>query len=249
VRPNEPVEILEQYVPPFSAELLEDLGLNGLHCGCGKRLRPGWLNVDMWQIEEAESTSTSDRIARFGEDHYYLRHDLSEPFPVGDQSFDWIYSEHLIEHLGLKQAVTWLEEMRRLLKPGGGLRLTTPDLKRYVDGYLDPSGEFYAAHRSRLTGLPKMMKSNRRRAEEDVVEGELPERRAWMFNQIFRYWSHKWIYDFEEVRYVAVQAGFAPESVVECSFGEGRSAEACSLDNPVRIDESLYVEIIRDGPE
>jgi predicted SAM-dependent methyltransferase len=248
VRPDEPVEILDQFEPPFSGKLLQDLGLSGLQCGCGRWLKPGWLNVDMWQIEEAESASMSDRIARFGEDRYYLRHDVAEPFPVEDQSFDWIYSEHLIEHLGLRQAVTWLEEMRRLLKPGGGLRLSTPDLKRYAEGYLDPGGEFYAAHRNRLTGLPKMMKANRRMAEEDVVEGELPERRAWMFNQIFRYWSHKWIYDFEEVRYVAVQAGFAPEAVVERRFGEGQSAEVCSLDNPVRSDESLYVEITRDGP-
>ena len=248
MRPDEPVEILEEFQPPFPAQLLEDLGLSGLHCGCGRRLKPGWLNVDMWVIEEAETASMSDRIARFGDDLYYLRHDVAAPFPVEDQSFDWIYSEHLIEHLGLQQAVTWLEEMRRLLKAGGGLRLSTPDLKRYVEGYVDPAGEFYAAHREHLSGLPKMMKANRRRAEEDVIEGDLPERRAWMFNQIFRYWTHKWIYDFEEVRYVAVQAGFAAESVIECSFGEGRSAEVASLDNPVRSDESLYVEVTRDGP-
>jgi hypothetical protein len=32
--------------------------------------------------------------------------------------------------------VAWLAEMRRLLAPGGVLRISTPDLEKYVRGYL-----------------------------------------------------------------------------------------------------------------
>ena len=67
----------------------------------------------------------------------------------------------------------------------------------------------YATHREQLARL-RMFR-----------EQEVPERPAWMLNQIFFMWGHKWIYDFEEVRHVAELAGWDPEQVQQCAFSEG----------------------------
>jgi predicted SAM-dependent methyltransferase len=220
--------------PPFAGERLLELGLRGLHCGSARKLFPGWLNTDMLHITDAERrASAPDRIARMDGELYYLEHDAADPFPFLDGSFDWVFAEHFIEHLPFASTVGWLREMRRLLRPGGHLRLSTPDLRRYVEGYLDPAGAFFREHRERLERT------------REFAERSVPARRAWMVNQIFQKWQHEWIYDFDEVRLAAVRAGFSEDSVRECSYGTGRLTEVCALDLPGRSDESLYVEIDR----
>ena len=102
-----------------------------------------------------------------------------------------------------------------------------------AEGYLDPEGRFFAEHRERLGRL------------RDFADSEVPARRAWMVNQIFQMWTHKWIYDFDEVLFVAQRAGFDPDAVAERAFRDGPIPELHQLDLPMRSDESLYVEITR----
>jgi predicted SAM-dependent methyltransferase len=80
----------------------------------------------------------------------------------------------------------------------------------------------------------------------DRVSGVLDTalaRRAVMVNQIFRFYGHRWLYDQDELRYWAEQAGIAGEEIVACAYREGRVAELCVLDQPFRRHESLYVEV------
>ncbi len=53
--------------------------------------------------------------------------DASKPFPLPASSFDYVYSEHLIEHLSFIQQHNFLTESYRILKPGGKIRIATPD--------------------------------------------------------------------------------------------------------------------------
>jgi predicted SAM-dependent methyltransferase len=196
------------------------------------------MNTDILPMPDRNGGRTEPgriaRISRTGEDHwYYLQHDSVEPYPFEDGSFEWAFAEHFLEHLTPDEAVGWLSDVRRLLKPGGVLRVTTPNLRRYVEGYLDPEQRFFTEHRERVGRL--------RAFEEEGV----PARRAWMVNQIFYMWNHKWIYDYDEVRHVAEGAGFAPDAVVERAFQEGPVPEVWELDLPMRSDESLYVELTK----
>ena len=76
-------------------------------------------------------------------------------------------------------------------------------------------------------------------------EDAIPSRRAFMVNQIFFFWGHHWIYDFDELRYTLSKAGFDPARVVEQSYRQGREAEVAKLDLEHRNDESIYVEAER----
>ena len=53
-----------------------------------------------------------------------------------DDSFDFVYSFHCLEHIADKDAA--LAEMRRVLRPGGGYVIGTPNKTRLV-GYLNSS--------------------------------------------------------------------------------------------------------------
>lgn len=214
---------------PLRRSDLAALGLRGLHCGSGRTLHRGFLNSDVMQLRDGQGHETAaGRVCCFQQQLFYLQHDQTTPLPIEDACFDWVFSEHFIEHISLEQAVAWLREVYRVLRPGGVARISTPDLALYANGYGDPKQTFYQRHHAQL--------------ERMGMRGS-PSRRAWMLNQIFRNYGHQWIYDLEELTLVARAAGFDPQLVQRCGYRQGAVPELAGLDQEIRSDESLYVEI------
>jgi SAM-dependent methyltransferase len=50
------------------------------------------------------------------------------PLPYDDAYFDWVCAISIWSHYGEQAAVAWLEEMHRIVRPGGQLVLTTHGL-------------------------------------------------------------------------------------------------------------------------
>lgn len=99
-----------------------------LHLGCGLRLIEGWLNVDA-----------------VGGDQFI---DFRRDFPFPSDSFEAIVSQHVIEHFDVVDDAPHIaDELLRILKPGGILWITTPDMKRlctaYVQGDIESWISFY----------------------------------------------------------------------------------------------------------
>jgi methionine biosynthesis protein MetW len=55
-----------------------------------------------------------------------IQHDLEEPFPFADENFDVVIAYEIIEHLF--DTKSFLDECRRVLKPGGKVLISTPNL-------------------------------------------------------------------------------------------------------------------------
>jgi predicted SAM-dependent methyltransferase len=220
--------------PPFTRELVGRLGLRGINCGCGRGLEAGWLNTDLVRIEELEGRESElDRLARVDEHLYFLRHDATEPYPLEDECFDWAYSEHFIEHVSPEDAIAWLTEVHRMLRPGGLARITTPNLAIFARAYANPEDPFYEENRKELARTRRFL------------ETEVPDRRAWMVNDIFHGWQHHWIYDFDELKHALATAGFDAATVVEREVRVSGVAEVAALDLPGRATQTLYVEARR----
>ena len=77
-----------------------------LQIGAGDSRLVGWLNTD---IERKEGL-------------LYL--DASQPFPLEDGSFHYVFSEHVIEHLSYDDGMKMLSESyrRRIFPPGARIR-------------------------------------------------------------------------------------------------------------------------------
>ena len=56
--------------------------------------------------------------------------DITKPLPFTPNTVDDLFLEHVIEHISPAEAIQFFIEARRILKPGGILRLAFPDLLR-----------------------------------------------------------------------------------------------------------------------
>lgn len=212
---------------PYTRETLRALGLTGIEFAAWKSAHPEGLASDVVPVRNGRDASEPGGLFHVDGERYFVELDIGEPLPLTTACVEWVYAEHLIEHVPLPVALRWLTEVRRVLAPGGVLRLTTPDLRRYVEGYLD-GGRFFATHRKRLRAAG--------------VGPPMPERPAFMFNQLFYLYGHRWIYDLEELRYVLSEAGFDASGVREQAFREGARPDVAALDRVLRKDETMYVE-------
>ena len=95
-----------------------------LNWGCGARGLPGWTNSD---ISAAP--------------HVHVAGDIRLGLPIPDDTFDYIVSIHALPEIPFLDVPLVLNELRRVLKPGGWIRLGLPDMNRAIVAYLnrDPS--------------------------------------------------------------------------------------------------------------
>ena len=217
--------------PPFTRSWLRSLGITGIEYAAFKTEHGSGLGADYVQVRSGSSVTEPGRIYRLDGASYFIALDISEKLPFEDECFEWAYSEHLIEHVSLDVGVEWLTEVRRTLEPGGLLRVTTPDLRKYASDYLN-GDSFFAEHRQRISGMIRHAPA-------------MPQRPAFMLNQIFWYYGHRWIYDADELRFALSEAGFDMSAVRECSFRHGNRDDVAMLDTVVRNDETFYMEANR----
>jgi SAM-dependent methyltransferase len=127
-----PATVSERYYKPRTRPII-DAYLNSrlprkLHIGAQAHVLEEWLNVDIY-------TGASPGVA-------YM--DATKKFPFEDNSFDYIFSEHMIEHVDHAQGNFMLSECFRVLNPQGKIRIATPDLDRLMALPLfDGSGKDY----------------------------------------------------------------------------------------------------------
>lgn len=146
-----------------------------LHLGCGGRRVPGWLNVDV-----------------HGSD---MDIDITAPLPFSSGLFSDVVSQHVIEHLELKnELLPLLGELRRVMQPQGMLWLSCPDIEKICRSYIEHRmQDLYTDRRTRFPwfsydGLPV----------------------SHLINDLFHQGGeHKNLFDFDILHWALTTAGFS----------------------------------------
>jgi predicted SAM-dependent methyltransferase len=173
-----------------------------LHLGSGKEILEGWINIDMLDIAHPD----------------YVTWDLAGGLPsfYKDESVDFIFSQHFLEHLTRSQALALLSDCYRKLKPGGVMRIVVPDLAEVVRRY------------------------NKNNVYADKG-GYSPKNRCEMMNDAFHKWGHKYMYDFAELHELVREAGF--NSVYWPHHRASKHPELCFLES--RSETDLRCEVTK----
>ena len=90
-----------------------------VNLGCGRRYHPDWINIDI--------VSSGPGV---------IQHNLGQGIPLPDASCEVVYHAAVLEHMRREDALTFLRECHRVLKPGGVVRVGVPDLERLCHLYL-----------------------------------------------------------------------------------------------------------------
>jgi predicted SAM-dependent methyltransferase len=169
---------------------------NKLQLGTGLSVLPGWLNTDL----QPSSVNV-------------MAVDVTKPFPFEDASFDYIFSEHIIEHVPWRDGKFMLHECHRVLRPGGIVRIGTPDL-----------GVLIGLYRSRTADGEDFVKW--------ITDEYLPDvdvyKPQFVINNALHAWGHRFLYDLELLELGLRRAGF--EDVERCRYGESRHEELVGLE-------------------
>ncbi len=129
-----------------------------INLGCGLAVAPGWINIDgslnaliatlpqfchrwAYHLTGASRYYSESEYCRILGDHRFVHHDLAYSLPLNDGVVDHVYSSHFVEHLFHKDADHLIAEAYRVLKPGGTLRISVPDLEYAVSLYASGNKE------------------------------------------------------------------------------------------------------------
>jgi len=176
-----------------------------LHLGCGQHVLAGWLNADLYPLDGG-----------------VLHVDAARRFPFRAETFDRIYSEHLIEHLTCSQGRRMLAECFRVLKPGGRIRISTPDLRFLTDLLSHDRTELQERYVAWMS----------RQAECDAAPNGVV-----VLNHFVRSWGHRFIYDDAVLSEALSSAGFS--KVVRCEVGRSADPTFQRLENEARMPEGF----------
>jgi predicted SAM-dependent methyltransferase len=154
-----------------------------VHVGCGPKAHlKGWWNTDLRSFPGVDQAL-----------------DATQPWPWRDQ-LTHVYSEHFLEHLELERAVAFLVHAGNALKPGGRIRLSTPNLV-WVMGCFMLGADV----------------ATERRLQDTLA-----------INRAFHGWEHKFLWSEEMLAGLLGAMGF--ERIEPYAFGESDDPELRSIE-------------------
>jgi len=177
-----------------------------LHLGCGHNLLEGWFNTD--------------RYPRTGESVHL---NATHRFPIPDGVFDYIFSEHLIEHMTYPQGQRMLGECFRVLRDGGVIRVATPDMAFLIELYREEDSELHREYIRWVT--------------DREVDAAPYRDRVFVINTFMHGFGHLFIYDARTLRTSLERTGFIDTRI--CALGESGEEDLRNLENVKRLPEGF----------
>ncbi len=195
--------------------------VNKLHLGCGLLYLPGWCNV-LYEKNQEYGRLTK----REGTD--FLNYNLMGPWPWAENSVTHVAAAHFIEHIDLNQCLWFCGQAYNVLKPGGVIRLSCPDLEVYARNYVAGNQDFF---------------SNQEIIKACTFKTALTSSQIFAAKAYDSGGAHKWFHDFSSLKSVLERAGFVDVKKVDRL--EGKTPDLAKLELAGREIETVYVEAVK----
>jgi predicted SAM-dependent methyltransferase len=183
-----------------------------LHIGCGNNVLDGWLNSNYYTYAP-----------------HLVHIDATEPFPLGNDEFDYIFSEHTIEHISCEDGLLMLNECFRVLKPNGKIRISTSNLSFLVELYKSDKSDLQLDYIKWATDI--------------FIPHVSAHEGTYAIDNFVRDWGHSFIYDEKTLRLSLEKAGFT--NITQWELNQSDSDVFRNLENEIRLPTGfLKVETI-----
>jgi predicted SAM-dependent methyltransferase len=169
--------------------LSQNKELRKLQIGAQNNSVVGWLNVDILPKNLQVS---------------YM--DATKPFPFADNTFDYIFTEHMIEHISFEEAKFMLQECFRVLKPNGKIRIATPDILNTAKILTDPQSERSQTYIQHYIGR--------------FYNNNLPNDPVYAVNRLFYGFHHRFIHSESSLQYLLENNKFRGFKLCEVGISE-----------------------------
>jgi len=211
-----------------------------VNLGCGNVGHDDWINIDFgalafvnqhpWLKKIIFALHLAPVVYQRPWPKNILFINLRNQFPFADNSLDFVYSSHFIEHIQTYEVIALFKQCYRALKPGGIMRIATPDLEVIARQYLadsDPINRVEVIN-DHFWGL----------VEHTNTAPSLHERILTWFAR-----GHQWMYNYEYFKKILILAGFDQAKIVKCAYRQGQTPNLDFLDR--HPDHTIYVEVTK----
>ncbi len=123
-----------------------------VNLGSSLLVAPGWLNLDgallalfagwpapvlrsLYRLAGIRAVLDEDEFIRVLRGNQFVHHDMTYGIPLPDESVDYVFSSHFLEHLTKAGGEQLMTETLRVLRPGGVVRILVPDLEQAIAAY------------------------------------------------------------------------------------------------------------------
>jgi SAM-dependent methyltransferase len=154
--------------------------------------------------------------------------DIVSGLPVAQDSCAGIYCSHVLEHLSLQDFRKALANTHRYLVPGGTFRFVLPDMRHYIQTYMQ----------SDSPGACRELMESSRLGRPTRPRGLVAFVKEWLGNS-----HHLWMWDYPAIATELEQAGF--RDIRRASFGDARDPLFHDVEEAGRWENCLGVECLR----
>ena len=246
--------------PPYTRTVMSVI----LNLGCGTKTSPSVTNVD-WSIHArlrrnpvgrrlAPLVLKDERRRLFLGMDDVLVHDLKKGIPASDASVDAVYHSPVLEHLARGAVPAFLNEVRRVLRPGGVHRIVVPDLEGYAREYLSSLERACRKPQARAlhdTTVSRMILQMVRREAAGTSEQAPLQRRVenlLLGDARKRGETHMWMWDRVNLPEALEAAAFKDVQILDWETSQIPDWNKIGLDRGPDGDEykpgSIYVEAL-----
>ena len=176
-----------------------------LNWGCGGHTLPGWINSD---VKDGPGIDLSC--------------DIAAGLPLDADSIDYAVSIHALPEVSYDRIVPVLTELKRVLNPGGVLRLGLPDLIKGIRAYERGDRDYFL-----------------------IPDDDARRIGAKLVLQLIWYGYSRTLFTHEFIEEMLEKAGFV--RITPCAYQQTNSPHPEIIDLDNREPETLFVEAVKPG--
>lgn len=233
-----------------------------VNLGCGTKVHEDWLNIDksisliiakrkfLKKLLVLTGFLKGGRLKKIDKlPESIVVYDLSKGVPYEDNTFEMVYSSHVLEHIDKQFSFDFMRECHRVLKPNGILRIVVPDLELLVKNYLNSFSADIGEHETATSDLLEQMVRKEASGTSKQAKTLRKVENFFLGDARKRGETHQWMYDRVSLPNLFLTSGFKEIKIMSFNTSKLESWNNfgldCNKDGLEYKTGSLYVEGIK----